>query len=268
MSADLTAGASRKTPDLSFIMPCYNEEAIVGYTIPKLIEAFDKAGHHLELVAVDNGSHDRTGEIIKSLQAKYPNLVLHRVEPNEGYGNGVLKSIHVCTGRWIGIIPADGQTDADDVVKLYEAVAASDGQVLGKVRRRFRMDGVKRKIVSVSYNIFVRMLWPRLESIDLNGSPKILPANYMRAMELKSKGWLLDPEIMIKAHYMGIRILEFSAFGRMRSNGLSHVHPSTMLDFLHQLLFFRFSGEMNQWKTLKVDPATSSAPSPEENIKS
>lgn len=228
-------------PDVSFIVPCYNEEAIVGYTIPRLLKAFEGAGYHLELVAVDNGSSDRTGEIIKHIAAQNPWVVQCNVARNEGYGNGVLQGLHLCTGPWIGIIPADGQVDAEDVVRLYEAVVTTDGNVLGKVRRRFRMDGLQRSVISIVYNFFVRALWPRLESLDINGSPKLLPRRIINAMDLKSRGWLLDPEIMIKAHYMGIRILELNAFSRMRSNGVSHVRVGTCWEFLWNLCIFRFA---------------------------
>lgn len=230
-------------PDVTFIVPCYNEEEIIGYTLPRLHNAFSKAGYKLELVAVDNGSVDRTGEIIKELATHYPSIVHHRVEINEGYGNGVLSAIPHCTAPWVGIIPADGQVDAEDVVRLYEAVITTNGNVLGKVRRRFRMDGLYRKAVSTSYNVFVRMLYPHLESIDINGSPKLLPRHVINAMKLESKGWLLDPEIMIKAHYMGVHVMELNVFARMRGNGVSHVKVMTCWEFLRNLLKFRFSKE-------------------------
>lgn len=233
-------------PHISFIMPCYNEETILEYTIPRLVKAFERAGYSLELVAVDNGSQDRTGALIESLAAAHSGVVHHRVDVNEGYGNGVLSGLPRCTAAWIGIIPADGQVDAEDVVRLYEAIVATDGHVLAKVRRRFRMDGLRRKIVSVIYNLFVRALWPRLESLDINGSPKILPRHALLGMDLKSKGWLLDPEIMIKAHYMGLRVLEFNVFGRMRGNGISHVRMGTVREFVRFLLLFRFSKEWQQ----------------------
>ncbi len=50
-------------PELSFVMPCYNEQDIIGYTIPRFTAAFKNAGIRLELIAVDNGSRDRTGEM-------------------------------------------------------------------------------------------------------------------------------------------------------------------------------------------------------------
>ena len=235
--------SNRTTPDLSFIVPCYNEEEIVKYTLERLLSAFKDSGYELELVVVDNGSTDRTGQVVRKLASKHPFIVQHRVEVNEGYGWGVISGIPHCSAPWIGIIPADGQVDAEDVVRLYQAVMVTNGNVVGKVRRRFRMDGLYRKVVSTSYNLFIRTLWPRLGSIDINGSPKLLPAKAIRDMELSSKGWLLDPELMIKAHYMGMRVMELNVFSRMRGNGVSHVSTTTCWEFLSNLLYFRFSRE-------------------------
>jgi glycosyltransferase involved in cell wall biosynthesis len=235
-------------PDLSIVMPCYNEEAILAYTMQRLLAAFARSGHILELITVDNGSRDRTGEIIREFAAADPRVVHHRVEVNQGYGYGVLMGLPLCRARWTCIIPADGQVDAEDVVRLYETIASSDGNVLGKVRRRFRMDGLWRKIVSVSYNMFVVALWPGLGSIDVNGSPKILPTRVIPLMELESKDWFLDPEIMIKAHTMGLRVLEFNVFARLRANGTSHVRASTCWEFFRNLLAFRFGKKMARWK--------------------
>lgn len=229
-------------------MPCYNEQDAIPYTIPQLVQAFEKAGHRLELIACDNGSTDRTGEIIREFTAAGMPVVYHRVDPNEGYGNGVLKSIPVCRAPWIGIIPADGQVDAEDVARLFDVVKHTDGMVLGKVRRRFRMDGFARKVVSVFYNVFVWVLWPRLGSIDINGSPKVIHRDVVAAMDLQSKRWFLDPEIMVKAHYLGVRVIEVNVFARMRSNGLSHVRASTCVEFFVNLLGFKFGSTLSAWR--------------------
>jgi len=223
-------------PELSLVVPCYNEEEVIRHTLPRLAEAFAHAGIALEMLAVDNGSHDRTGAILQELASTIPSIHPVRVAANRGYGYGVLQGIPHARAPWLGIIPCDGQVDPEDVVRLFQAVAATNGNVLGKVRRRFRMDGLLRKLISVAYNLFVRLLWPRLQSIDINGSPKILPREAALAMNLKSHDWLLDPEIMIKAHYGGLRVLELNVFARMRSGGRSHVTGSTALVFARQLL--------------------------------
>jgi len=240
--------STTQQPQLSLIMPCYNEETVVGYTIPRLLAAFETAGHRLQLVAVDNGSQDRTGEIIMGFAERHAGVLYHRVEHNEGYGNGVLSGIPLATAPYVGFVPADGQVDAEDVVRLYDALVIAEPNTLGKVRRRFRMDGWKRKLVSIGYNILVRMLWPRLLSIDINGTPKIIRAEMLTAMALSSKGWFLDPEIMIKAHWMDVRVLELNVFARMRGNGLSHVRPETCWEFFRNLLHYRFSRELVQWR--------------------
>jgi len=235
-------------PLLSLIMPCYNEEGVIGYTIPRLVQAFEQSGYPLELVACDNGSTDKTGEMIQEFVDQDLPIVLHKIDVNQGYGNGVLDAVPVCTGDFIGIIPADGQIDAEDVVRVYESVARSNGNVIGKVYRRFRLDGPWRIVVTTFYNLFMLALWPKIGSYDVNGSPKILPRQVLIDMKLESKNWLLDPEIMIKAGYMGVSVIEMNAFARMREHGESHVQVSTIWQFISILLRYRFGDKLKKWR--------------------
>lgn len=258
----MTTTLDRAPAEVSFIMPCYNEQDVVPYTVPQLVQAFEQAGHRLELVVCDNGSTDGTGAVIQDLIRHGLPIVHHRVEVNEGYGNGVLKSIPVCSAPWIGIIPADGQVDGEDVARLFGVVKHTDGMVLGKVRRRFRMDGLARKVVSVFYNVFVWCLWPRLGSIDINGSPKIVHRDVLAAMDLESKRWFLDPELMVKAHYLGVRVLEMNVFARMRGNGLSHVRMTTCWEFFVNLLGFKFGSSLSRWRSSHASVVISSGRPP------
>ncbi len=251
----------RRAPDVSLVMPCYNEAGNLRYTVPRLLEAFAKAGHRLQLVAVDNGSRDGTGELIAELAAVHPEITPGRVERNIGFGQGILAGIPLCRAAWIGMIAADGQVDAEDVVRLYDACVTSDAKPLGKVRRRFRMDGAARKVISICYNMFVWLLWPGIGSLDVNGNPRLLHRDVLAAMQLQSTNWLIDPEMIIKAHYMGVRILEVNVFARMRGNGLSHVRMSTCLEFFRALLVYRFTGRLRPWRrTLRAPSAAERAP--------
>jgi glycosyltransferase involved in cell wall biosynthesis len=225
--------------DLSLVMPCYDEEDNVSYTIAKLFQAFISANYALELVAVNNGSRDRTGEVLTGLAAEYPGLRVITVEQNVGFGNGILSGLPHCQAAWIGVVAADGQVDAEDTVRLFEAAVSSRSPVLAKVRRRFRMDGLVRKFVSVCYNVFVRMLWPKLGSWDVNGVPFLAPREVLLSMRLESRNWFLNPELLVKAHYLGIRVLELNVFARMRGNGLSHVRAATCWEFFRSLLAYR-----------------------------
>lgn len=245
----MTGRASAElAPELSFIMPCFNEEEVIGYTIPRLVRAFERADYRLELLAVDNGSSDRTGEIIREFERQGMGVRHHRIDVNEGYAKAVLEGIPLCSAPWIGIIPADGQVDAEDVVRLYESVNHSDGRVLAKVYRRFRMDGPLRAVISWCYNVFMLALWPKLGSFDVNGSPKLTHRDVLADMRLASKDWLLDPEIMIKAQHMGVRVIEMSVFARMRERGMSKVEAVTCIDFVKKLLRFKFGAPLKAWR--------------------
>jgi len=235
-------------PHVSFVMPCYNEEDSLGYTIPRLCRAFSEAGYRLELVACDNGSRDKTGEIIARFRAEGLPIVPTRVEVNQGYGHGILHALKLTTGKWIGIVPADGQVDAEDVVRLYESCRNSGRPVVGKVHRRFRLDGTNRAVVTAAYNAFVHLLWPGISSFDINGSPKIVHREVLEKLELKSKDWLLDPELMIKAHLLGVPVLEMNVFSRMRESGTSHVTPMTAFEFFKRLVDYKFGAEMSDWQ--------------------
>ena len=87
-----------------------------------------------------------------------------------------------------------------------------------------------------------------LARTHMDGVDEATWLDVIQRMELTSKQWLLDPEIMIKAHYMGVRVLEYNCFARMRGNGLSHVKATTCWEFFAALLRFRFSGEFSDWR--------------------
>lgn len=248
-------------PHISLIMPCYNEEESIPYSVPRLIRAFERENYRLQLITVDNGSRDRTWEIIQQFKAEHPEVITPvQVTTNIGFGNGILQGIPAAAAPWVGTVAADGQVDPEDLVRLFEAATATDGMILAKVRRRFRMDGFIRKIISIGYNGFVWSLWPRLGSLDVNGQPRLMRREVLHAMRLQSTNWLLDPEMLVKAHYLGVRVLELNVFARMRGNGLSHVRMSTCWEFFIHLLKMRFSNELAAWRREAVPPVIAQKP--------
>jgi dolichol-phosphate mannosyltransferase len=231
---------SASEPDLSLVIPCFNEEAVVRETATRLLEAFRAAKVRLELVLVDNGSSDRTGAIIDEMVAEGFPVVKATVAVNQGFGYGVLTGLERCRGRWVGFMCVDDQVHPQDVVRLYEIAAKAKTPKLFKVRRRFRLDGRIRRVVSFTYNLVTTLLFGDLGSMDLNANPKILPRPYLQAMRLRSRDWFLDAEVMIKAKRMGLPVYEMNIFALMRAEGVSHVRPTTCWEFIRNLLYYRF----------------------------
>ncbi len=244
-------------PEVSLVMPCYNEEACLRNTARGLIQAFANRKIALELVLVDNGSKDRTGEIIDELIAEGLPVVKVTVAVNRGYGHGIICGLQHCTAPFIGYLCADGQVSAEDTVRIYTLVKGTDGRILVKVRRRFRKDGLLRKINSICYNSLMLLAFGRLEVIDINGSPKMFSRDVFRRMRLESADWFLDPEIMIKAKHLGLTPLELNVRGLLRQGGKSNVRLATVLEFMHNILRYRFSGKISAWKKTLAEPPPS-----------
>src|SRR5688572_24308667 len=122
-------------PELSLVMPCYNEESCLGETAPALVDAFAEEGIKLELVLVDNGSRDRTGQIIDELSARGLPITKVTIDVNRGYGNGIRMGLQACQAPIIGYLCADGQVAPKDVVTTYRLMEGREDRVLAKVRR-------------------------------------------------------------------------------------------------------------------------------------
>jgi len=236
---------------ISLVIPCYNEARSLRSTATRIVEAFRSQDIKLELVLVDNGSTDDTGKIIDELMAEGLPIVKVTVKLNRGYGHGILSGLNKCTGEYAGFLCADSQVDAADVARVAEIALNSQTPKLVKVRRRFRMDGLNRKLISIFYNALANLVFGGLHSIDINGNPKILPREYLQRMQLRSKDWFLDPEVMIKTKKLGLPVYEFNVLGQMRAEGLSHVRGSAMWEFFKNLMRYRFDSDL-----VRVSPRT------------
>ncbi len=235
-------------PELSLVMPCYNEEACLKQTVGELTAAFAARNIRLQLVLVDNGSHDRTGIIIDELQQAGLPVTKVVVTVNQGYGYGVVEGLKSASAPLVGFICADGQVPPEAAVAAFSLARSAERPTLIKVRRRFRKDSWRRKLVSVAYNLGMQVVFGWLGSIDVNGNPKILPRDYLTAMCLRSRDWFLDPEIMIKSKYMGLRVIECQVEGKLRQGGKSNVRVTTCWEFLKNIARYRAGAPLREWR--------------------
>lgn len=241
--------SGRPVPDLSLVMPCYQEEESIGETAPALVAAFEDAGIALDLVMVDNGSTDRTGAIIDELVAAGLPIRKVRVDVNRGYSNGIQRGYEVCTAAAvIGHVCADGQVAPEDVVRTFRLMEGREDRIVAKVRRRFRQDDWRRKIISFVYNVGLQVLFGWLGAIDLNGTPKMYSRRSLRRMDLRSRDWFLDPEIIIKAKVLGLRVIEIDVEGYARHGGTSHFRAQTLAEFARNVVRYRFGGELREFR--------------------
>jgi glycosyltransferase involved in cell wall biosynthesis len=246
MTADHTT-QNETRPELSLVMPCYNEENCLEKTVPPLAHVFEAAGVDLEIILVDNGSTDGTSQVIDQLIARGLPVVKGVVKVNQGQGLGILTGLRISRGEYVGYLCADGQVGPESVLVIYRALRSAHGQTLAKARRRFRQDSWIRKIVSIQFNALMLLLFPGIPSLDVNGNPKIMPADVLRMMELSSRDWFLEAEVMLKARHLRLLVIEIDVPGCLRRAGVSNVRMQTVLEFARNILSYRFGGPWRRW---------------------
>jgi glycosyltransferase involved in cell wall biosynthesis len=117
-------------PEISIVVPAYNEEAAIAADLRALEQAFDSAGADYEIVVVDDGSTDRTAEMV----AGFPRVRLVRHPENRGSGAARNTGIRFARGRWIGMTDGDGTYPVAELPRLIALLDSSD-MVLGARRR-------------------------------------------------------------------------------------------------------------------------------------
>lgn len=226
-------------PLVSIVLPFYNEEAAVARVISEVHAVLKRAGTSFEIIAVQNGSCDKTGEILEALEGQYKELHIVHVPVNRGFGCGVMQGLFVCTGNIVGFMPGDGQIDPSVVPDILRRMEETQSEI-GKVRRVVRHDGWLRRFISRSYNLLMRFLF-HLPTDDVNGHPKIMTRRAYLVMHLCSQDSFLDAEILLKAQRLGMRVCAVNAEFRKREAGQSTVGLITCVEFLHNLIRARFS---------------------------
>ena len=236
-------------PELSIVFPLYNEQENIPHVIPPVISVLEGRGIDYELVLVDNGSRDRTGELLRELAAQNKRLKTVRVEVNQGYGWGIICGLNHAVGEYVGYMGSDGQILPQDIVRVYDMIK-QDGLEFAKVKRVSRGDGWIRKINTLCYNNLFYTLF-RVRSFDINGTPKIFKHTLLDKFNPVSKDWFLDAELMIKAQAMGIEVGEVPVNFLPRKGGRSNVKLHTVQEFLDNMWEYRFGGKADTWKKLK-----------------
>ncbi len=191
-----------KVKSLSVFFPCYNEEANVERTTLAALEACRKLGVEFEVIIVNDGSRDRTGEIADRLAAEHPEVRAVHNNPNQGYGGALQAGFRAARKDWIFYTDGDGQFDFNEIPKLFPLLERYD---IVSAYRLDRKDPLMRKVNAWCWTVLVNVLlgmWLR----DIDCAFKIYPRRLIDEIEMRSRGALIDAEMLGKATRLGYRI--------------------------------------------------------------
>ena len=146
--------------ELSVVIPAYDEEPNIEACYRELVEVLAELGRPFEVIVVDDGSTDRTGEILRALRRSDPRLRVVRFRRNAGQTAALAAGIRTARGDVVVTMDADLQNDPRDIPTLLAALETCDAacgwrvdrhdpwtkrvasRVANGVRRRLTGDGV------------------------------------------------------------------------------------------------------------------------------
>jgi undecaprenyl-phosphate 4-deoxy-4-formamido-L-arabinose transferase len=144
------------TPYISIVIPVYNEEGNLDALFGRLYPVMQGLGKPFEIIFTDDGSRDRSLELLKRLVAAHPEVRVVEFSGNFGQHMAIMAAFEISRGEIVVTLDADLQNPPEEIPKLIAAVEQGH-DVVGSIRQQ-RQDSFFRKIASLSVNIITRKM--------------------------------------------------------------------------------------------------------------
>jgi len=189
---------------LSVFFPCWNEQEAIEPLTRKAVDVLESIGADYEIIIVDDGSTDRTGEIADRLAAENKRIRVVHHPTNRGYGAALQSGFRAASRDWVFYTDGDGQFDLNDLPPLLEL---KDQYDIVSCYRLNRQEGLIRKFNALCWTRLVGFLFD-LPLKDIDCAFKLYRRSVFDGMEMLSTGALIDTEILARAKRKGCRITQ------------------------------------------------------------
>jgi len=200
---------------ISVFFPCYNEEGNVGRVVGRAKEVLEQMGADYEIIIVDDGSKDRTGQIADELAKRDNRIKVIHHSPNRGYGAAVQSGFRAATKQFVFFTDGDGQFDIGEMPALLPLMEKND-IVCGY--RLNRNDPVIRKINGWLWTKLVCLLFG-MHIRDIDCAFKLFRREVFDHIKMSSSGALISAEILARATRSGYKIAQAGVHHYPRTAG-------------------------------------------------
>lgn len=149
--------SSTDRPALSVVAPCYNEQDVLPEFLRRVGTVLDGIGGTSEIVLVDDGSRDRTWDVIAGAAASDPRVVGVRLMRNHGHQLALTAGLSVCRGERVLIIDADLQDPPELLPDMMALMDQGADVVYGQRRQRDGESVFKLATASIFYRLIGRL---------------------------------------------------------------------------------------------------------------
>jgi glycosyltransferase involved in cell wall biosynthesis len=194
-----------KRPELSVVIPVYNEER----TICQIAKAIDEVPLDKELIFVDDGSTDGTRELLEKhfRNRQGCRIILH--EKNVGKGKAIQSGIHSSTGEALIIQDADMEYDPKDYLKLVEVLNQGNTNVVygSRFMNKKKVTSFWHRAVNAGLTQLTNGLYAS-KLTDMETCYKLFRSDTIKKINLESNGFEIEAELTAKLLTRGETIIE------------------------------------------------------------
>ena len=202
--------------DLSIVIPVYNEEESLPRLLPEIHAALQPAGLSYEVICVDDGSRDKSLEVLEALSAEDEALVVVSFRRNFGQTAAMQAGLDAARGDLVALMDADLQNDPADIPMMIERLHEGYDLVAGW--RANRKDTfINRRLPSIIANGIISRT-TRVKLHDYGCTLKVMTREVAKELRLYGEMHRFIPAI---ANWAGARILEVPVNHRARQFGVS-----------------------------------------------
>ena len=225
---------------LSIVIPVYNEKDTVSEIINRVLSA--KVEADKEIIIIDDGSVDGTRDVLKKLSESKPDLKIIFKENNSGKGDTLKEGFKHTSGDYVIVQDADLEYNPSDYQKLLELVkdkknvAVYGSRFSGDYKDMTNLHFFGNKLLTMLTNLIFRV-----SLTDMETCYKLIPGDFARRLDIKSKRFNFEPEITAKILKSGMTIMEvpITYKGRSFSDG-KKITWKDGLSAVFTLIRFRF----------------------------
>jgi glycosyltransferase involved in cell wall biosynthesis len=203
---------SSPAPDLSIIIPAYNEESRLPATLERIASYLQDSGREAEVLVVDDGSKDGTAAVAEYFQIKIPLLRVVSNGVNRGKGFSVRRGMQEARGRFALFTDADLSAPIEEAGKLIDALEKFDVAIGSRAMDRGLIsvhESPFREFAGIIFNKIVRViLW--LPFVDTQCGFKAFRHEPCKIIfeQQRIERFGFDPELLYLARHHGLRAVE------------------------------------------------------------
>jgi glycosyltransferase involved in cell wall biosynthesis len=200
---------------VSIVLPAYDEEPNIEQAIAEATAAAERLFREHEIVVVDDGSRDRTAELVRAAAERDPRVRLIRHEQNRGYGEALRTGFLDSRLDFVFFTDADLQFDLNELEEFLQYAGTVD--VVAGYRLN-RQDPLKRRLIGYAWNLLVRVLF-YVPVRDIDCAFKLFDRQVLREVHIESVGAMVNTELMVKLGRAGASVVEVGVHHRPRRAG-------------------------------------------------